>query len=222
MQRFFFFFPLCTRFEMPVLTELLRFEVPDSERMTVAVLPSPDWWGSDEPLEVELAPGSATGFKAVHKVRDGCFQARVKVPGKGLRIVWKASTPEESAWMLARWRQYPCSLRSPAKGRAARGEGSKREREAEARRTRRLLGGDSQPDSVLASPSAQTGCESRQQKAPKHMVAVDEPLHAAIVEASEPCASECVLCTGRKCVILTKLLSAHCQVRNLISESLSS
>ena len=58
---------------------------------------------------------------------------------------------------------------------------SKREREAEARRARRLLGGDSQPDSVLASPSAQTGCESRQQKAPKHMVAVDEPLHAAIV-----------------------------------------
>ena len=65
-----------------------------------------------------LAYGSQTGFKNVHKVRPGCFQARVSVKNKGRCTVWTSETAEETAWVLARWRLDPCGLSSPGKKRA--------------------------------------------------------------------------------------------------------
>ena len=62
-----------------------------------------------------LAPHSASGFKGVLKVRDGCFQARVNIKGKGRCTVWTAPTAEEAAWVLQKWRNNPCGLSSPGK-----------------------------------------------------------------------------------------------------------
>ena len=65
-----------------------------------------------------LAYGSQKGFKNVHEVRPGCFQARIHIKNKGRCTVWTSETPEESAWMLARWRLDPCGLSSPGRKRA--------------------------------------------------------------------------------------------------------
>ena len=48
-------------------------------------------------------------------MREGCFRARAWVAGKGVRTVWTAKTPEEAAWMLARWHICPTLLPSPPK-----------------------------------------------------------------------------------------------------------
>ena len=82
--------------------------------MAVCVVPSPPGWAK-EPLSVPLAPHSASGFKGVLKVRDGCFQARVNIKGKGRCTVWTAPTAEEAAWVLQKWRNNPCGLSSPGK-----------------------------------------------------------------------------------------------------------
>ena len=62
------------------------------------------------PLTVPLAYGSKTGFKNVHEVRPGCFQARIHIKNKGRWTSETAQTPERSRrgpWMLARWRLDP-------------------------------------------------------------------------------------------------------------------
>ena len=81
----------------------------------------------DEVLALELAPGSTTGYKGVHKVRER-YEARVWVKGKGTRVAWRSDCPRECAWTLARLKIYPCELRSPKKGRAKPGEGKVRSR----------------------------------------------------------------------------------------------
>jgi len=51
--------------------------------MASTVVPSPSWWQLEIPLTVPLAYGSQTGFKNVHEVRPGCFQARIHIKNKG-------------------------------------------------------------------------------------------------------------------------------------------
>ena len=60
----------------------------------------------------KTAPGSASGFKGVSQFGKK-WRARGWVAGKGMRTVWVASTPEEAAWMLARWHHHPCELPRP-------------------------------------------------------------------------------------------------------------
>ena len=91
------------------------------------LIPQPSWWGSDESWWCKTAPGSASGFKGVSQFGKK-WRARGWVAGKGMRTVWVASTPEEAAWMLARWHHHPCELPSPKKGRAKPGEGKVRSR----------------------------------------------------------------------------------------------
>ena len=65
--------------------------------------PGESWW-------CETAPETASGFKGVQRFGKQ-WRARVWIKGKGTRTVCTAST----AWLLARWRHYPCELPSPEK-----------------------------------------------------------------------------------------------------------
>ena len=79
--------------------------------------PGESWW-------CETAPGTASGFKGVQRF-DKQWRARVWIKGKGTRTVCTASTAKEAAWLLARWRHYPCELSSPEKrpGKGSNGTG---------------------------------------------------------------------------------------------------
>ena len=102
--------------------------------MASVLLPAPPYWPDQPPLPVEMAPGTVSGFKGVHKVRDGLFQVRVHVAGKGKRVLCTAATAIEAAYIRARQGRNPCPVPSPAKQREARGTGSKREKNRAAAR----------------------------------------------------------------------------------------
>ena len=76
----------------------------------------------NEVMHLELALGTATGYKGVHKVGLK-FEARKWVAGKGTRVVWHSESPEECAFILARLKLYPCNIPTPRKGRAKPGCG---------------------------------------------------------------------------------------------------
>ena len=102
--------------------------------MASVLLPAPPYWPDQPPLPVEMAPGTVSGFKGVHKVRDGLFQVRVHVAGKGKRVLCTAATAIEAAYIRARQGRHPCPVPSPAKQREARRTGSKREKNRAAAR----------------------------------------------------------------------------------------
>ena len=81
-----------------------------------------------EVMELKLAPGTKTGYKGVSKGVKKTYQARATIDGK-LRHVWTCSDPQECAFMLARFEQYPCLLQSQRK---ERGEWTGRMTDAEA------------------------------------------------------------------------------------------
>ena len=81
-----------------------------------------------EVMQLKLAPGTVSGFKGVHKAGKK-WEARLWVPGKGTRVVWRDESPKECAYILARLEVFPCQLPSPKKGRAKPGKGRKRVRE---------------------------------------------------------------------------------------------
>lgn len=84
-----------------------------------------------EAFEVELKPGSKTGYKGVREVRPGEFQAylyqpdRYKEGKQQLLHVTTCSTPREAAWWRAGCIEKGVPLKSPKK-RARRGEGEVR------------------------------------------------------------------------------------------------
>ena len=67
-----------------------------------------------ETYELVLAPGTASGYKGVSKLNDELWQARVTVDGK-VRHLCTGSDPRECAWVLARWKRFPCLLPSQQK-----------------------------------------------------------------------------------------------------------
>ena len=79
-----------------------------------------EWHG--EAMDLVLAAGTASGFKGVHKAGKK-WEARLWVAGRGTRVVFRSSSPEECAWILARLHLYPCEIPTPKKGRARPGEG---------------------------------------------------------------------------------------------------
>ena len=83
----------------------------------------PDFGG--EVMLLKLAPGTASGFKGVHKAGKK-WEARRWVAGRGTRVVWRSSSPHECAFILARLELYPCEIPTPKKGRAKPGEGQVR------------------------------------------------------------------------------------------------
>ena len=85
----------------------------------------PDFGG--EVMLLKLAPGTASGFKGVHKAGKQ-WEARLWVSGRGTRVVWRCSSPKECAFILARLEIYPCEIPTPKKGRAKPGEGQVRSR----------------------------------------------------------------------------------------------
>ena len=93
--------------------------------MAVATEPwaHPDFGG--EVMQLKLAPGTASGFKGVHKAGKK-WEARLWVAGRGTRVVWRCSSPKECAFILARLELYPSDIPTPKKGRAKPGEGQVR------------------------------------------------------------------------------------------------
>ena len=67
-----------------------------------------------ESFELVLAPGTKSGFKGVSPVDKKTWQARMTVDGK-TRHVWTSSDPRECAFILARFKRYPCLLQSQLK-----------------------------------------------------------------------------------------------------------
>ena len=85
----------------------------------------PDFNG--EVMQLKLAPGTASGFKGVHKAGKK-WEARRWVAGRGTRVVWRCDSAKEAAFMLARLDVHPCEIPTPKKGRAKPGEGQVCER----------------------------------------------------------------------------------------------
>ena len=83
----------------------------------------PDFGG--RVVHLKLAPGTATGYKGVKK-NGKRFDARLWVPGKGIRVVWNGATAKECAAILAMLELEPCAIPTPKKGRAKPGEGKVR------------------------------------------------------------------------------------------------
>ena len=102
--------------------------------MATVLLPAPPYWPDQPPLPAEMAPGTVSDFKGVHKVGDGLFQVRVHVAREGKRVLCTAATAIEAAYIRARQGRDPCLVPSPAKQREARGTGSKREKSRTAAR----------------------------------------------------------------------------------------
>ena len=75
-----------------------------------------------EVMHLKLAPGTASGYKGVHKAGKR-WEARLWVAGRGTRVVWRSDSKEDCAWTLARLELYPCEIPTPKKGRAKPGEG---------------------------------------------------------------------------------------------------
>ena len=76
----------------------------------------------NEVMSLKLAPGTASGYKGVHKAGKR-WEARLWVAGKGTRVVFRSDSPEECAFVLARLELFPCEIPTPKKGRAKPGEG---------------------------------------------------------------------------------------------------
>ena len=116
-----------------------------------------------EVMELKLAPGTKTGYKGVSKGYKNTYQARATIDGK-LRHVWTCSDPQECAFILARFEQYPCLLQSQRK---ERGEWTGRMTDAEAAESGRResprsnAGACSGRTGVGAPQSGQRGSEAR-------------------------------------------------------------
>ena len=95
--------------------------------MAVATEPwaNPDF--SDEVVQLKLAPGTASGYKGVHKAGKK-WEARLWIAGRGTRVVWRSDSAKDCAWTLAMLELYPCDIPTPKKGRAKPGEGKVRSR----------------------------------------------------------------------------------------------
>ena len=86
---------------------------------------NPDF--SDEVMQLKLAPGTASGYKGVHKAGKK-WVARLWIAGRGTRVVWRDASAKVCAWTLAMLELYPCEIPTPKKGRAKPGEGQVRRR----------------------------------------------------------------------------------------------
>ena len=80
---------------------------------------------SDEVVQLKLAPGTASGYKGVHKAGKK-WEARLWIAGRGTRVVWRGDCAKVCAWTLAMLELYPCEIPTPKKGRAKPGEGQVR------------------------------------------------------------------------------------------------
>ena len=83
----------------------------------------PDFGG--EVMQLKLAPGTASGYKGVHKAGK-MWEARLWIAGRGTRVVWRGDSAKACAWTLAMLELYPCEIPTPKKGRAKPGEGQVR------------------------------------------------------------------------------------------------
>ena len=81
--------------------------------MAVATEPwaNPDF--SDEVVQLKLAPGTASGYKGVHKAGKK-WEARLWIAGRGTRVVWRDDSAKVCAWTLA----SRCSTSSSTRARS--------------------------------------------------------------------------------------------------------
>ena len=132
------------------------------------LLPDESWW-------CETAPGTASGFKGVSPFGKK-WRARAWVAGKGMRTVWVAASAAEAAWMLARWKHYPCELPSPQSKPFKAASGTSRESDGEARAPlspRRLSGGNQRVDEWHASEPAKRQKRANSESESRSSVPVD-------------------------------------------------
>ena len=83
---------------------------------------NPDF--SDEVVQLKLAPGTASGYKGVHKAGKK-WEARLWIAGRGTRVVWRDDSAKVCAWTLAMLELYvrdPDAQEGPSE--AGRGAGA--------------------------------------------------------------------------------------------------
>ena len=100
----------------PVATEPATFPDPDN-----------DFGFGDEVMQLTLAPGTASGYKGVHKAGKK-WEARLWIAGRGTRVVWRCASKVQCAFILAYLEVHPCDVPTPKCTKCPRRAGQSRAR----------------------------------------------------------------------------------------------